>query len=309
MATLKIEREQASPIQHAFETALEQGHEVQAKVEECVDDLSSANALLKVKVSGGKTAILDEETLRDGEAIEIKVQECADELTQVTDKLEEGLGELKKVADELGVSQGALAESETALIASQRAEKYASYRAMHDVKTGMPNRALFDDRLEQALAGAERHKYSLAVMFFDLNRFKSINETYGHSAADAALTVVAERLLRHARQEDTVCRNGGDEFLYLLIKPQGRENVERIARFLIEAIVRPITVGKLSIVITPSIGISMYPDHGTSAEMLIESADAAMYSAKNRGSGCEVFNGVVALRGNSNPEIGPHFEN
>jgi diguanylate cyclase (GGDEF)-like protein len=305
---MKIERQKAPPSHLAFETALEQGHDVQAKVEECADDLSSANALLKVKVSGGKTAILDEQTLKDGEAIEVKVQECADELTQVTDKLEEGLGELKKVADELGASQDALAESETALVASQRAEKAASWKAMHDVKTGMPNRALFDDRLEQALAGAERHKHSLAVMFFDLNRFKSINDTYGHSAGDAALTAVAERLLRHARQEDTVCRNGGDEFLYLLIKPQGRENVERIARFLLEAIVRPITVGKLSLIITPSIGISLYPDHGTSAEMLIENAGAAMYLAKQRDSSCEVFNSADALIGKSNLAMGPHFE-
>jgi len=299
MATSKIEREKPSTSHLAFETALEQGHDVQAKVEECVDDLSSANALLKVKVSGGKTAILDEQTLKDGEAIEIKVQECADDLSQVTDKLEEGLCDLKQVADELDASQGALAQSEHALIASRRAEKDASWRAMHDVKTGMPNRALFDDRLEQALAGAQRHKHSLAVMFFDLDRFKSINDTYGHGAGDAALAGVAERLLRHARQEDTVCRNGGDEFLYLLIKPQGRENVERIARFLLEAISRPIAVGKLSIVITPSIGISMYPDHGTSAQMLIANADAAMYSAKERGSGCEVFSGVVASRGKS----------
>jgi len=296
MARSKIERYKAFPSHLAFETALEKGHHVQAKVEECADDLSSANALLKIKISGGRTAVLDEQTLRDGQAIEIKVQECADDLTQVTDKLEEGLVELKTIAGELDASQGALAESEAALVASQRAEKDASWKAMHDVKSGMPNRTLFDDRLEQALAGAERHNHSLAVMFFDLNRFKSINDMFGRSAGDAALTTVSERLLRHARQEDTVCRNSVDEFLYLLIKPKRRENVERIARSLLEAIVRPIPVGKLSIVITPSIGISMYPNHGTSAEMLIENASTAMYLAKERGSGCEVFNGVVNLR-------------
>jgi diguanylate cyclase (GGDEF)-like protein len=301
MTTPKVVRPIASSSLVALETALEQGHDVQAKVEDCVDDLSAANALLKVKFTGGLTALPDEQTLREGEAIELKVQECADDLTDVTDNLAEGLVELKKVADDLDVSRDALAESKTALVASRRAERASSWKAMHDVRTGLPNRALFDDRLTQALASAERHSHSLAVMFFDLNRFKTINDTHGHSAGDAALKAVAERLMRHARQEDAVCRNGGDEFLYLLINPQGRKNVERIARFLLDAIVCPIDIGTLSIIITPSIGIAIYPDHGNSAEMLIKNADAAMFLAKARGSGCEVFDAVLAISGEPQP--------
>ncbi len=146
--------------------------------------------------------------------------------------------------------------------------------------TGLPNRTLFDDRLTQAIAGAERHGWTLAVMFLDLDRFKIVNDTHGHAAGDSVLTTVARRLLSHARDEDTVCRNGGDEFLYLLINPTGRENVARIAGLVRTAIAHPIDLGALQLEITPSIGIAIYPDHGMSGDRLVAAADAAMYRAK-----------------------------
>lgn len=93
----------------------------------------------------------------------------------------------------------------------------------------------------------------------------------------------------HAREEDTVCRNGGDEFLYLLINPSGRQTVARIAALVREAIESPIDAGDLQFTIAPSIGIALYPEHGTSAQMLIDYADAAMYRAKQQGSQCEFF--------------------
>ena len=160
---------------------------------------------------------------------------------------------------------------------------------MHDQKTGLPNRTLFDDRLAQAISGAERHGWMLAVMFLDLDRFKAINDTHGHAAGDAVLTIVAERLLSHARDEDSVCRNGGDEFLYLLIDPAGRENVARIAGLVRATLAEPIAIDDLQLVITPSIGISLYPDHGTSADQLIAQADAAMYQSKRNRSAWEFF--------------------
>ena len=91
---------------------------------------------------------------------------------------------------------------------------------MHDATTGLPNRALFDYRLAHAIALAERHDWTLAVMFLDLDRFKSTNDTYGHDVGDLGLKEVSQRLLQHARDEDAVCRNGGDEFLYLLMNPK-----------------------------------------------------------------------------------------
>jgi two-component system, cell cycle response regulator len=154
------------------------------------------------------------------------------------------------------------------------------HRALHDATTGLPTRELFDDRVTHAIALAKRHAWTLAVMFLDLNRFKLINDTHGHAVGDGVLKEVAKRLLRHCREEDTVCRNGGDEFLYLLINPQGTVNIERIARALWEAIGQPIDMGELQPVVEASIGIAVYPENGTTGEQLIRNADTAMYRAK-----------------------------
>jgi diguanylate cyclase (GGDEF)-like protein len=119
-------------------------------------------------------------------------------------------------------------------------------------------------------------------MFLDLNRFKYINDTHGHTVGDAVLKEVAKRLLQHTRNEDTVCRNGGDEFLFLLMNPQGSENIERIAGNLMKAIAQPIDMGELQSVVEASIGIAVYPDNGATGEQLIKHADTAMYRAKQR---------------------------
>jgi diguanylate cyclase (GGDEF)-like protein len=155
--------------------------------------------------------------------------------------------------------------------------------------TGLPNRGLFDDRLAHAIALAARHAWTLAVMFLDLDRFKCVNDTHGHAVGDGVLKEVARRLSQHARDEDSVCRNGGDEFLYVLMNPQGVENIQRIAEALLETIGQPIDMGELRPVIKASIGIAIYPDDGTAGEQLIRNADAAMYRAKTRMNGCAFF--------------------
>lgn len=273
----------------ALETALEQSHDVKAKVEAWADDLASANDDAKERIAEGSTTVPAAEVLQTGLAAEQTVQECADDLQHVTRNLAHGVDEVKSVEQALARSREALAESEQALATSRDAERTSSQRAMHDQKTGLPNRTLFDDRLAQAIAGAERHSWTLAVMFLDLDRFKLINDTHGHAAGDFVLTVVAQRLKSHARDEDTVCRNGGDEFLYLLINPSTRDDVARIAAQVQAAIAEPIGLDALQFAITPSIGIALYPEHGSSAEQLIAHADAAMYKAKQFGSACEFF--------------------
>ena len=166
--------------------------------------------------------------------------------------------------------------------------KVLERKALHDSTTGLPNRDLFNDRLTHSIALAKRHTWTLAVMFLDLDRFKTINDTYGHAVGDAVLKEVAQRLLEHTRDEDTVCRNGGDEFLYLLINPQGIENIRRIANTLLQTIGQPIKVGDLEPIIKASIGIALYPIDGTTGEQLIGNADTAMYRAKKSMSG-QVF--------------------
>lgn len=281
--------EAPSHVLHVLDTALDKSHEIKAEVEACAGDLASANELAKARIAQGPSTLHADEVLREGLAVETRVQACADDLQQVTDNLAHGVDEVKAVEQALSRSRAALADSEAALAVSRNAERMASQMAMHDQKTGLPNRTLFDDRLVQAIAGAQRQGYLLAVMFLDLDRFKLINDTHGHAAGDAVLTVVAERLMRHAREEDTVCRNGGDEFLYLLINPADREAVARIAGLVRQAVEAPIGLGALQFAITPSIGIALYPDHGSNGPTLIAHADAAMYQAKQRHSPCEFF--------------------
>jgi len=170
--------------------------------------------------------------------------------------------------------------------------KVLEQKTLHDSTTGLPNRDLLDDRLRQAIALAKRHDWMLAVMFIDLDRFKCINDTHGHPVGDGVLKEVAKRLSQHARDEDTVCRNGGDEFLYLLMNPRGGENIERIARTLLKTIAQPIDMGELQPFIHASIGIAVYPGDGISGEELIRKADTAMYRAKKAGVGCLFFNAL-----------------
>jgi two-component system, cell cycle response regulator len=174
--------------------------------------------------------------------------------------------------------------------------KVLEQRTLHDVTTGLPNRNLFNDRLKHAIALAKRHTWTLAVMFLDLDRFKSINDAHGHAVGDEVLKGVANRLIEHARGEDTVCRNGGDEFLYLLMNPQGTENIGRIAAELLKAIEQPIDLGDLQPVIHASLGIAVYPGDGTSEEQLIRNADTAMYRAKKAAVGCSFFS-ALAMEG------------
>jgi diguanylate cyclase (GGDEF)-like protein len=167
--------------------------------------------------------------------------------------------------------------------------KVLEQRTLHDSTTGLPNRDLFDDRLTHAIALAKRHAWTLAVMFLDLDRFKYVNDTHGHAVGDGVLKEVAKRLLEHARDEDTVCRNGGDEFLYLLMNPQGNDNIERIVGTLLETIGKPIDVGDLQSAITASIGVAVYPASGATGEQLIRNADIAMYRAKKHSRGFVFF--------------------
>jgi diguanylate cyclase (GGDEF)-like protein len=174
----------------------------------------------------------------------------------------------------------------------ENSNKVLEQRTLHDSTTGLPNRDLFDDRLTHAIALAKRHTWMLAVMFLDLDRFKSINDTHGHAVGDGVLKEVAKRLLQHTRDEDTVCRNGGDEFLYLLMNPQGGENIERIAGALLKTIGQPIDMGDLQLVVKASIGIAVYPENGTTGEQLIRNADTAMYRAKKTTIGSICFNAL-----------------
>ena len=277
----------------ALALALEQTHDVKEKVELCADSLGSSNDIAKKKIAEGANPLSARKSLANNERLQCEVQECADDLHEVTETFADGIDEMQeqtKIA--LAKSQNALENTEAALATAREGERKAQLRALHDSTTGLPNRDLFGDRLTHAIALARRHAWTLAVMFLDLDRFKCINDIHGHAVGDWVLKEVAKRLLQHSRDEDTVCRNGGDEFLFLLMNPQGSENIERIADVLLKNIAQPIDMDDLQPVIKASIGIAVYPDNGTTGEQLIRNADAAMYRAKQRLNGCVFFNAL-----------------
>jgi len=165
----------------------------------------------------------------------------------------------------------------------RQAEERLGYLATHDVLTNLANRMLFEERLTHAIVHAKRFGRKVAVMYLDLDRFKLVNDTLGHNAGDEVLKMVAERIVANVRANDTVARMGGDEFALVLEEVDDVRDVGRVARKLLDEVGRAIDIVDRQIFVTPSIGISIYPDDGTEAEDLILLADQAMYGAKNRG--------------------------
>ena len=165
----------------------------------------------------------------------------------------------------------------------RQAETRAQHLADHDALTGLPNRRLLEDRLTQALAQSRRNRKQTAVMFVDLDRFKHINDSLGHAAGDVVLKECAERLIRQLRVGDTICRMGGDEFVVVLPEIKRASDAAHVAGKILETVGLPFRVEGQDLHITPSVGISVYPDDGKDAESLIRNADAAMYHAKETG--------------------------
>jgi diguanylate cyclase (GGDEF)-like protein/PAS domain S-box-containing protein len=157
------------------------------------------------------------------------------------------------------------------------------HQAHHDMLTGLPNRVLLLDRMEQALASAARRGKKAAVMCLDIDRFKQVNDTYGHAVGDVCLTQVADRLKSRLRAEDTVARSGGEEFTVVVGDLASAGDATRLVDDLLTALRKSLIAEQYPIDVTASIGIAMYPDHGTDAAGLWRNADAAMYRVKRSG--------------------------
>jgi diguanylate cyclase (GGDEF)-like protein/PAS domain S-box-containing protein len=163
------------------------------------------------------------------------------------------------------------------------AEEHVRHLAHHDPLTGLPNRILFMERVGHAIAHAHRAKRVTAVMFLDLDRFKIINDTLGHTLGDQLLQVVSKRLVSCVREDDTVARLGGDEFTIVLEDVADAGDIGSVAEKIIRMLSQPMTLEGHEIFVTTSIGIAIYPDDGDTADTLIKHADAAMYRAKDKG--------------------------
>jgi diguanylate cyclase (GGDEF)-like protein len=249
---------------------LGQSEAVKGLVDEAAQQLSVVSAVLRQEVSDPGAPPGIESVLEKTETIEDKVQDAADKLSDVNEALKQEIRERHVLEFRLAA-------------VTERAESSRN-AAFHDLLTGLPNRALFNDRLEHGLAQARRHARSLAVMFIDLDGFKQINDSHGHDVGDAVLKTIAARLLASTRDEDTVSRQGGDEFLYLLTEVENTQGLTQIAEKLLAAIHMPcnLTVDavQVDVCLSASIGISVFPQHGATARDLIRSADKAMYRAK-----------------------------
>jgi diguanylate cyclase (GGDEF)-like protein len=165
----------------------------------------------------------------------------------------------------------------------RRQEERLLYRAFHDALTDLPNRLLFTGHVSPEIAQARRNSRPLAVLFLDLDHFKVINDTLGHSAGDQVLQEVARRLRVAVRETDTVARVGSDEFTILLAELASPVDATRVAEKLLEAVSSPHLLGGRELSVTASIGIALYPSDGKDAESLLQSADIAMYRAKDTG--------------------------
>src|SRR5262245_17895658 len=179
------------------------------------------------------------------------------------------------VPGDVGVMQGTLIDVSEQKLAAER----LAHQAYHDALTGLPNRLLFSDRLKQALAQARRKRHGVAVFYLDLDQFKRVNDTLGHTTGDRLLQQVAGRLVGSLRLADTVARVGGDEFLVMLPEADADDAV-RVVRKVSAALERPFDVGGNTLHVTASVGISLFPNDGSDPETLLRNADNAMYRAK-----------------------------
>jgi diguanylate cyclase (GGDEF)-like protein len=175
------------------------------------------------------------------------------------------------------------AELAAVAIESRQSSERIQRLAHYDGLTSLPNRFLFNEFLDQALRKAERHDRQFAVLFLDLDRFKEINDAYGHDAGDAALKEIAHRLRSSLRQSDKIARMGGDEFYVLIEDLHDGSDAADIAGKLLEEALRPIRFNECECSLSASIGIAVYPQDGATKEVLLRHADHAMYEVKQEG--------------------------
>jgi diguanylate cyclase (GGDEF)-like protein len=256
---------------------LKKNEEIKETVKKAASALTLVNEVLKQE----KVPVeVIKEALTQNKDTEHKVTKAAIDLKLVNIKLAKEMAERLVIESELANTKTDLAEVRDDLSKAQVKGEEAQQMALQDPLTGLQNRISFEQGLDHGLTQAKRHGWKLAVLFIDIDNFKSINDTHGHDLGDQVLLVVASRLQSFVRDQDTVSRWGGDEFVCLLLEVKEEADVSILAEKMVDLIGEALEFNGTNLSIEASIGIAIYPTDGETAEVLFKNADTAMYKAK-----------------------------
>jgi diguanylate cyclase (GGDEF)-like protein len=259
---------------------LNKNKKIKKNVRDAASDLTSVNEVLNQEIKVNTPVQAIEEAITLNVDVEYKVARAADDLHQVNIELAKEVDERVVIESELADTKTDLANVRDDLSKSQAKEEETRKFSLQDALTGLPNRVLFEQHLDQGLIQAKRHGWGLAVLFIDIDKFKSINDSYGHYLGDKVLLMVANRLQSLIRDEDTVSRWGGDEFMCLLLEVKQEADVTRLAEMMVNRLAVDFEFNGIVISIRASIGIAIYPADGETADVLFKNADTAMFKAK-----------------------------
>ena len=259
---------------------VKRNEKIKETVKQAANELTSVNEILKQGKEVKIPVQIIKEAITQNKEVEYKVAKAADDLHQVNTELAMEVAERLVIEGELSDMKNDLADVRDDLSKSQAKEEESRKVALHDALTGLPNRVLFEERLDHGLLQAKRHGWKLAVLFMDIDNFKSINDSYGHDLGDKVLLTVADRLQSFVRGEDTVSRWAGDEFVCLLMEVKQEADVTRLAEKMVNRISEAFKFKGTVLSISVSIGIAIYPADGETADILFKNADTAMYKAK-----------------------------
>lgn len=273
----------------SLKRVLNQNEKIKKTVVKAASELTSVNEILKQGKEAKIPAQIIKEAISQNKEVEYKVAKAGDDLHRVNTELAKEMIVRVVLESELSDTKTDLADVRDDLLKSQAKEEETREFALHDALTGLPNRVLFEQSLDNGLIQAKRHGWGLAVLFIDIDNFKSINDTYGHDMGDKVLIMVAERLKSSVREEDIISRWGGDEFVCLLLEVKQEADVTRLAENMVNQISESCEYNKTVLSIRVSIGIAIYPADGETAEILFKNADTAMYKAKGTEKGVMLF--------------------
>lgn len=264
----------------SLERVLKKNEKIKETVKQAASELTSVNEVLKQRKGAEVPVQTIKEVITQNKDVENKVAKAGDDLHQVNAELVKEMAERVVLESELADTKTDLAEVRDDLSKSQAKEEETRKVALQDALTGLPNRVLFEQSLDNGLIQAKRHGCGLAVLFIDIDKFKSINDTYGHDMGDKVLIMVADRLKSTVREEDMISRWAGDEFVCLLLEVKQEADVTRLAENMVNRISETCEFNGTVISISVSIGIAIYPADGKTADILFKNADTAMYKAK-----------------------------